>query len=163
MSRTNQAFLRPLGELDWKNVGVASYLAEGRMLAEYDAMTRLAMALSTARFAGGRIQFEGVMGAGVSPMQILEENKKIPAVAELLAFNSQEDPSTKKIKPNEQDVKRKAIGVFTSAAAAVRQSAQGFDSAKFTGRNRVMAEESAAWRATAEQALRDNQAAFGKP
>jgi hypothetical protein len=163
MSRTNQAFLRPLGELDWKNVGVASYLAESRMLAEYDAMTRLATALSLARYVGGRIQFEGFPGMGGSPMQIFEENKKIPAIAELLAFNPQESDAAKKIKPNEQDARRKAISILTSAAAAVRQSAQGFDPAKFTGRNRVMAEESAAWRATAEQALRENLTTFGKP
>jgi hypothetical protein len=161
-SRMNLAFLRPSGEMDWKTVGVAAYLAEGRMIAEYDTMTRLATALATARFAGGRIQFEGLAGTGLSPMQILEENKKIPAIAELLAFNSAEDEATKKIKPNEQDVKRKAIGILTSAAAAVRQSAQGFDPAKFTGLNRVLAEESAAWRAPAEQALRENLSAFGK-
>lgn len=161
-SSMNQTFLRPLGEMGWKAVPVASYLAEGRFLAEYDAMTRLATALSFARFVGGRIQFDGFMGVGGSPIQVLEDNKKIPAVAELLAFNAQEDPAAKKIKPNEQDVKRKAIGILTSAAAVVRQSAQGFDPAKFTGRNRVMAEESAAWRATADEALRTALTAFGR-
>ena len=157
------AFLRPVEDMGWKTVGVNAYLTEGRMIAEYDAMTRLAMAIAGARYAGGRIQFEGLMGGGASPMQILEDNKKIPAVAQLLAFNEQEDPSTKKIKPNEQDVKRKALGVLTSAAAAVRQSAQGFDPSKFTGLNRAIAEESVGWRAPAEQAMRENLAAIAKP
>ncbi|MFM7180180.1 MAG: hypothetical protein ACKO2G_01750 [Verrucomicrobiales bacterium] len=162
-SAMNSAFLRPLGEMDWKTVGVAAYLTEGRMIAEYDAMTRVASALACARYAAGQIQFEGLAGNGGSPMQVLEDHKKFPAVAELLGFNAAEDASTKKIKPNEQDVRRKAISTLTSAAAAVRQSAQGFEPAKFTGVNRVKAEESVAWRATADQALRDNLANFGKP
>lgn len=163
LSAMNSAFLRPGGDVAWKTLSVNSFLAEGRMIAEYDAMTRLAMAMAGVRYVGGRIQFEGIIGPGVSAMRILEENKKIPAVAELLAFNSREDVASKKIKPNEQDVKRKALGILTSIAAAVRQSAQGFEPAKFTGIHRVMAEESAGWRAPAEQAMREALAAAAKP
>ena len=154
-------FLRPGPATEWTAVQVPAFLAEGRALAEYDRMTRLTMALATIKAGGGAIRFEGVLGTRTSPVEVLEQHRQIAAVAELLDLHAGTD--TRKIKMNEQDARRKLVGILNSIAAAVRQSTGGFDPAKFNGFHRAAARQSAAWRASAEQSMREAIAVIGKP
>lgn len=154
-------FLRPAAGTEWKGVSVGAFLAEGRALAAYDHMTRLAMAVATLKGGEGAIRFEGVLGTRTSPLEVLGEHKEIPAVAELLAVHAGTD--TRKIKLNEQDARRKLVGTLNTIAASVRQSGQDFDPAKFTGFHRSAAKQSAAWRASADQSMREAIQALEKP
>lgn len=137
----------------WKPVAIGKFLAEGRLVEDYDNVTKLCYALTMLEPGASGMRLDHEVGGNRSAAQILDENKNIPIVQELYAMNR--ELVSKKIAASEVDLKRRFRSVISRAmtlAGADKAALVPTEMSWFHARN---AEESLKFRRAAIERLNE--------
>jgi len=100
-------------EWNWKPAVIGKFLAEGRMVADFDNVTRLCYAIAMLEPGAAGMRFDLNVGGNMSAAQILETNKKLQIVQDLYQMNR--DLAGKKIAVSEMDLKKRFRSTISSA------------------------------------------------
>lgn len=90
---------------NWKPVMIGKFLAEGKLVADFDNVTRLCYAITMLEPGNAGMRFDLEVGGNYSAAQIFEENKKLQLVQDLYQMNR--DLAAKKVGVSPMDLKKR--------------------------------------------------------
>lgn len=132
--------------LQWKAGPVASFLADGKKINDYDAITRVAQALSVLSPTPNGLGLQASVSGGDTALAILTAaSKDMPIAGEVIAMNAQLS-GKKNVRASDADLKKRFASLISGALSQMQRSSVGFEPAKFNGYHRHFAENSIKWR-----------------
>jgi S1-C subfamily serine protease len=139
---------------EWKSVPIGSFLAEAKLVAEYDRHSRVGYAISMLSPTTEGLRISGTLPGGQDALAILSDAKDLPFVAEIIEMNV--ELGAKRMRSSEADLRRRFRSMIDATASAVKRNGNGFDPSRLTWFHRQQAAHSAEWRKTTEDALRQS-------
>lgn len=147
--------------IDWKPATIGSLLAERRKIDELKRMTQLVEAAASLTPGTSGLSLDAtVAGGNQTARQILDANKSLPVVQELLKLN--DSLSSQKVRLSESDIKRQVGSVFGQLGTASRRNATELRAMKPSPCNRQEMESVLKWYDEAEKRLAATLAGSGR-
>lgn len=138
--------------VSWTPVPIATFLAETKKIADFDRFTRVILAFAAMTPSPDGLGIEGSLGGDATIKSVLEDSKGLQPAREALELH--DNLANKRgQRLGEADLKKRINGLFASVASQSKRLAQGFDPAGFSPFQRKAAQQSVAWRKSAEQDL----------
>lgn len=140
-------------DLAWQAVPLASFLAEGRKIAEFDKMTRLAHAIGALKPSATGLGLSETVSGSITVGALLAESKGLQFAAELIKLD--EGLTAKTVRLGAADLKKRYLSIVSSGVALIKRSEADFDPAKFSSYHRPLVEQSLKWRKEATRRTDD--------
>jgi len=137
--------------LQWQAVPIVTFLAEAKRIADYDGITRVALALAALRPTASGLGVDVTLPNGQTALAILSAAKDFPIAADAITLHTQ--VATKKIRFGDAELKKRFGSVISFALTQMQRGAVGFEPAKFNPCHRRYVENSIKWRKDANQRL----------
>ncbi len=144
----------------WKPVSIGAFLAEPKLIDEYDQVTRLCITMSQLTPTTTGISMDAIVGGSLTAKNVLEKNSEVPLVQSVMKLNT--ELSGKKIAVREEDVKKKFAGLLGDAISMAQRSEATIKPATMSWYHRARFDVSAKARANAMKDL-DNSLESMKP
>lgn len=145
-------------DIKWQEMPILRFLSEAASIQEFNRNTRILFALSMLdpTQAGLRLDTK-VSKDGPTLLSIFEENKEVPAVAELIAMNTQ--LGDKRLRTSESDLRSRFSNYYNSAVGKLNRDGGKFVPASYSGHNRKQVEQARQWR---DEALKQIKSATAR-
>jgi hypothetical protein len=138
--------------LSWQPVPITTFLAEGKRIADFDRLTKIAQALAVVTIAPpANVLLDATVSGSHTAKSVLTEAKDFPPAVDAITLQTQ--LANKKLRLSGADLKKRVTSLFASTSGHMKRNATGFDPAKFSPYHRKMAENSLRWRKDAEDRL----------
>jgi len=138
---------------NWKPVVIGKFLAEGKLVADFDNITRLCYAITMLEPGNAGMRFDLEVGGNYSAAQIFEENKKLPLVQELYQMNR--DLASKKMGVSPMDLKKRYRSTIARAQALANVDKDGLVPSGMSWYHGNNAEDSVKFRRAAIERLNE--------
>jgi hypothetical protein len=132
-------------EVVWQTVPITRFIAEAKMIEDYNRNTRVIFAISVLNPTqeGLRLNMR-VAKDGPTLLSIFEESKDLPVVAELFEMNGQ--LGDKRLRTSESDLRKRFTSYYNSAVSKLTGDSDKFTPNAFSGYHREQAEQAVKWR-----------------
>ena len=131
----------------WKPVSIGTFLAEPKLIDEFDKVTRLCVAMSKLIPTTTGISMDAVVGGNLTAKSVLDQNSELPLVQALIKLNT--ELAGKKIAVREEDVNKKFAGLLGDVIAMAKRSETTLKPATMSWYHRARYDISAKARASA--------------
>ncbi len=140
-------------EWNWKPIVIGKFLAEGRIVEDFDNVTRLCYALTMLEPGGSGMRFDLNVGGNMSAAEIFEANESLLIVQNLYQMNR--DLAGKKMAVSEMDLKKRFRSIISSALTLANGDKNALVPASMNSFHGKNAEDSLKFRQTSIKRLND--------
>ena len=137
---------------EWTTLPLSSFLAQSREVAEYDRLTRVALAIGALHPTTAGLRLDTQLAENITALSILTEAEDMPVVASLIQMNN--ELSSRKMRSSDADLRRRFRSLIAAAISEVSRQGANLSPAKMSWLHRKEAEESIAWRKKAIETLK---------
>ncbi|MEM1083533.1 MAG: hypothetical protein AAGI48_05385 [Verrucomicrobiota bacterium] len=138
-------------EVKWTAVPIATFLAEAKTLADADRLTRLVFAFAATTPSTSGVAMSARVGGSMTAEEVLEENKKVPAVEAL--FKLDEWLKEKGERASKADLDRQIGRTYSELLRISSRNTKKFEGERFSPYHSKVAAQSLEWRKEAEKKL----------
>lgn len=138
--------------VDWLEMPLARFLEEGKLMTDFDEITRLVHAFAAIRPSPDGIPFDSSPpGATISSRDIMAKHGDQQTVRDLVEFGKQIEQ--RRMRLSDSDMKRRAGSIYSQLEAASKRQKTTFEARRFSPYHEAAARQSLEWRTQAEAAL----------
>ena len=134
-------------DISWEPVPVATFLAEGKRIRDFDRYTKIVYAFAAMTLTPEGLGVENQVGNSETVKSVLADMKDLQVAGDAMALHNQ--LASKKGRIGEADLKKRVVGLFSTVDSQSKRNTVGFDPAKFSVYHRKAAEQSIKWRTEA--------------
>ena len=138
---------------NWKPVVIGKFLAEGKLVADFDNVTRLCYAITMLEPGSSGMRFDLEVGGNYSAAQIFEANKKLPLVQDLYQMNR--DLAAKKIAVSAMDLRKRFRSTIARTQVLANADENALDPGGMSWFHAKNAEDSVKFRRAAIERLNE--------
>lgn len=140
-------------DITWQAVPIGTFLGESRKIAEFDRLTKVALALAAMTPSPEGLGVDTTVSGTHTVKSILTDAKDFPPAVEAATLHTQ--LVSKKARLGGADLKKRVNNLFGSALGQLQRGADAFDASKFSPYHRKRAEKSLGWRKDAVDRLKN--------
>lgn len=138
-------------DLTWQPLPIATFLAEGKKLADFDRFTKVVQAFAAMAPTAEGLGVDAEVANSETVKSVLSSVKELPVAVDAMTLHTQ--LASKKARIGEADLKKRITSLFATVNSMSKRNLASFDPAKFSAFHRKAAEQSLKWRTDAEGRL----------
>ena len=132
-------------EIKWQQMPIGKFVTEAGIIEEFNRNTRILLAISMLNPMREGLRLDvRVANNGPTLLSFFDENKNVPAVAELIEMNSK--LGDKRMRISEVDLRKRFASYYGTTMGKINSDGDKFLPANFSSYNRKLAEQSRLWR-----------------